>query len=383
MRILHLLGATEDTGGILTVLRNLQTVTRDWGWEHVVWTHVTYRELRTPQLQYRVSRHLVQESFNHPALLWRAVRAWGELRALLRRERFDLLHAHGRGGFLVALLEARFGRRTVVFTNHVYARRRRLYRWAARQPWMLTCVLTPNMARHYGLSLDLPNLHIVSACCADALFERPLARGAAHPGEAPVRLVGLGNIVGWKNWHLILEALARLPEAERRQLRFDHWGPVPGDAACRAYRERLEELCRHHQLEAHVQFHGLSLAVEEVLRGADWFVLPSTNEPCSVALIEALALGVPAMVSASGGNVDIVRAEQTGLFFAPEAVPDLAAALGRIARGEVTPLPPAAIRESVRERSATAVATAYAKVYALARGAPNAPYRGAPASAPV
>ena len=48
--------------------------------------------------------------------------------------------------------------------------------------------------------------------------------------------------------------------------------------------------------------------VADVVAAADWFVLPSTHEPCSVALIEALALGVPVIASASGGNVDIVQA---------------------------------------------------------------------------
>lgn len=367
MRILHLLGATEDNGGILTVLRNLQTATAGWGWEHVVWVNTAYREVRKPALAYRTTRHLVQDSFNHPALTWRAFRAWGELRALRRRETFDVLHAHGRGGFLVACFEAAWGRRPVVFTNHGYARRTGLYRRAARLRRMHTCVLTPNMARHYGLAADLPRLHVISECCAEDLLQRPLARSASGSGHAPRRLVGLGNIVEWKNWHLVLEALARLPETERRRLVFDHWGPVPADPACAAYQERLRTLVRRHALEATVHFHGLSLAVEEVLRGADWFVLPSTNEPCSVALIEALALGVPALVSASGGNVDIVRDGQTGLLFQPEDIGHLAAALGRIARGEVTPLPPAAIRDSVRERGAGAVAAAYARVYQQAR----------------
>lgn len=369
MRILHLLGATEDNGGILTVLRNLQAVTAAWGWEHVVWVNAAYREVRRPALTYRTTRHLVQDSFNHPALAWRAFRAWGELRALLRREAFDVLHAHGRGGFLVGCFEARWGRRAVVFTNHGYARRTGLYRRAARLPRMHTCVLTPNMARHYGLEPGLPNLHIVSECCAEEFFQRPLVSHASRSADAPVRLVGLGNIVEWKNWHLVLEALARLPEAERLRLVFEHWGPVPADSACAAYWQRLRELVRQHRLEPTVHFRGLSLAVEEVLRGADWFVLPSTNEPCSVALIEALALGLPALVSASGGNVDIVRDGQTGLLFQPENVAGLAACLGRIARGETALLPSAAIRDSVRERGASAVAAAYARVYQQARTA--------------
>ncbi len=365
-RILHLLGATEDTGGILTVLRNLQTATAAWGWEHVVWVNAAYREVRSPALQYRFSRHLLQDSFNHRALVRGAVLAWSELRALRRIESFDVIHAHTRGGLVLAVLVAALGRENLVFTNHGFARRRGLYRWAARRRRLHTCVLTPNMARYYGLAPDTPNLHVVSECCADALFARPLVAHRVIAPDERLRLVGLGNIVEWKKWHLVLEALARLPAAERDRLRFEHWGPTPSGPECAAYEARLRQLMAAHHLQDGCRFHGLSLDVTEPLARADWFVLPSTNEPCSVALIEALALGIPALVSASGGNVDIVRAEKTGLFFEPDNVTSLAGCLRRLARGEVNPLPPAEIRESVRPRSASAVAAAYARVYARA-----------------
>jgi len=363
MRILHLLGATEDTGGILTVLRNLQVATAARGCEHVVWVNAAYREVRRPALAYRQTRHLLQDSFSHPQLAWGAWRSLGELRRLLREERFDVLHAHTRGAFLVALALATLGGRTVVFTNHGYARRRGMYRWGAARHRLLTCALTPNMARHYDLPADSPNLFIVSECCSDAFFQQELAgRAPTAPGNR-IRLVGLGNIVGWKNWHLVLEALARLPGAERGRLEFEHWGPVPTGPECAAYDRRLQALVAAHGLAQACRFHGLSLAVEENLRDAHWFVLPSTNEPCSVALIEALALGLPALVSASGGNVDIVRDGVSGLLFEPENVTSLAACLGRIARGEAAMAAPAAIRESVRARSATAVAEDYLRVY--------------------
>jgi glycosyltransferase involved in cell wall biosynthesis len=348
-------------------LRNLQTATAAQGCEHVVWVNTDYREVRRPALRYRQTRFLLQDSFDHPQLAWRAWRSLGELRALLRSEHFDVLHAHTRGAFLVALALATFGRRPVVFTNHGYARRRGMYRWGAGRRRLLTCVLTPNMARHYGLTLGAPNLHVVSECCADAFFTRELAGSAPRDPDGRVRLAGLGNIVGWKNWHLVLEALARLPESERRRLTFEHWGPLPAGPECAAYAARLQSLVASHRLGEACHFHGLSLAVEENLRTAHWFVLPSTNEPCSVALIEALALGLPALVSASGGNVDIVRDGTTGLLFEPENVTSLAGCLGRIARGEVVLAAPVTIRESVRARSATAVAEDYLRVYRQAR----------------
>ena len=92
-------------------------------------------------------------------------------------------------------------------------------------------------------------------------------------------------------------------------------------------------------------------------------MLPSTNEACSVALIEGLALGLPALVSASGGSVDIIANGKNGLLFAPENSADLAAKLRSIVAGETVLLHPAEIRETVRSRSASVVASEYEKLY--------------------
>ena len=47
-----------------------------------------------------------------------------------------------------------------------------------------------------------------------------------------------------------------------------------------------------------VQLKGSTNQVNEKLQAADLFITPSTNEPCSVALMEALALGQPALAVA-------------------------------------------------------------------------------------
>lgn len=362
MRVLHLLGAPEDTGGILTVLRNLSSLGAGTGLEHHVWVHRRFQETRQPPLRLHRRGFLLDETPNHATFLLRAVPAWVALIRLVRTLRPDVLHAHSRGALPVAMLWAGVYRRPILFTSHAYARRTGLYRRAAGLRHLRFSVLTPNMARHYGLRPGEDGVSVVSECCADAFFERPLVEPPRLDLKGPIRLVGLGNIVRWKNWHLLLRAISLLPPEQRARIRFDHWGPVPGDAACRRYREDLEHLARQAQ-PARITFHGLTLEVEAPLREADWFVLPSTNEPCSVALIEALALGRPAIVSASGGNVDIVRHGRTGWHFEPEEPGDLSRVLRRLLEGEEPPVPPHAIRESVRQRSASAVAAQYRALY--------------------
>ncbi len=363
LSVLHLLGADEDTGGILSVLRNLDSATAKHGCRHVVWVNAAYKETRSPPLRYRHSRYLLAESPNHLLLSIRAFAAAGELRRLLRSESFDILHAHSRGAFPLVTLLALRGK-DVLFTNHAYARRTWMYRWAARRRHFHTCCLTPNMARHYAIPPNAPRLHVISACCSDRFFALPLVDRPRTPlGGRPIRIVGLGNIVRWKNWHLVLEALNLLEPDDRNRVELDHWGPTPADPDSQAYRAELDEMVRRHGLSDRCRFHGALLSVEKALADADWFVIPSTNEPCSVALMEALAMGLPAIASATGGNVDIVQRERTGLLFEPDSAVALAECLRRILAREVNISDREFLRESVRHRSASSVGEQYLELY--------------------
>lgn len=363
MTVLHLLGADEDTGGILSVIRNLQNATAGQGCTHVVLVNSSYKETRKPALSYRHSKYLLAESPSHLALFARAMAAIPGLVRLLKREPVDVVHAHSRGAFPVACLLAMIGR-NVVFTNHAYARRTGMYRNALHLRHFHMVCLTPNMARHYGMAADSGRLHIISACCADRFFELPLIERRTAARDRPaVRLVGIGNIVRWKNWHLVLQALGLLDKTDRARIEFDHWGPVSSDADSQLYRSELGETVRKLGLGEHCRFHGPLQHVEKALSGADCFVIPSTNEPCSVALIEALAMGVPAIASASGGNVDIVHADRTGLLFEPESAVALAECFRRVLRNDVDFDDGKALRESVRERCASIVGARYLELY--------------------
>jgi glycosyltransferase involved in cell wall biosynthesis len=364
MNVLHLLGQDQDVGGVLSVIRNLQQATACKNWTHVVWVNHTFKETRQPALTYRFSRHICCESANHLLILVQALRAFFELKRLITTESFDVLHAHTRGALLVGLLAIKWLGREVVYTNHGFARRKGLYRWCAAQRGMHTTVLTPNMARHYDLTVQPPKVNIISECCADEFFEEPLvspaATGTAH---RRLRLVGLGNVIRWKNWHLVLEAMCQLDLDQRERIEFSQWGPTPNDPDSIRYEREIRSFIEQYDLGEHAFFRGPTHLIADCLRAADWFVLPSTNEPCSVALIEALALGLPALVSASGGNVDIISNGKTGLFFEPENSADLAARLRSILRGEIILLPPTEIRATVSARSASDVASEYEKVY--------------------
>jgi glycosyltransferase involved in cell wall biosynthesis len=173
----------------------------------------------------------------------------------------------------------------------------------------------------------------------------------------------VGNIVRWKKWDVLLDALARLPDAMRRRFSFAHYGEAPADPDSCAFERELHEFIQRASLATTVRFQGPTHDVMARVQEADWFVLPSTNEPCSVALIEALALGRPALVSASGGNVDIITPDHTGLLFAADDAGDLARQLQRMLSGELRIADPGRLRQSVEARHPARVSRQYRDLY--------------------
>jgi glycosyltransferase involved in cell wall biosynthesis len=364
MKILHLTGDVEDAGGVLSVIRNFQEASQSWDCRHHVWVNSCFDQRRSPAMDLRFSRHCRSELPGHGRLLVHSIQAWLELDRLLREEAFDIIHAHTRGAFLIACFLAAVQKKNVVFTNHNYANRTGMYRRVSRLEHFHTVLLTPNMARHYGLSLEPPKINLIPACCSDQFFREPLARLRAKLlPSGKLKLVGVGSLVRWKGWHWLIEAIARLPEDLRGRIDLVIWGPTLKSSESRDYEKELKGMIQKWDLGGQVKLGGTNPNVTASLREAHWFVLPSINEPCSVALIEALALGLPALVSDSGGNLDIIKDGQNGLFFKSGDLEDLAARLEEILTGETECGSSEDIRESVRPYSATAVARQYVALY--------------------
>jgi glycosyltransferase involved in cell wall biosynthesis len=79
------------------------------------------------------------------------------------------------------------------------------------------------------------------------------------------------------------------------------------------YRAAIERQVNALNLNGHVKFLGRRRDVPELLDITDLFVLPSLEEGMSNALLEAMAMGKPTIVTDVGGNPDVVVDGETGL----------------------------------------------------------------------
>ena len=130
------------------------------------------------------------------------------------------------------------------------------------------------------------------------------ARRWARPGEKV--LVHVSNFRPVKRVMDVLEVFLRVrAELPARLL-------LVGDGPDRA---RLEQRCRAEGCCGVVTFLGNLGEVEQVLAGADLFVLPSENESFGLAALEALACEVPVLTTTAGGLPEVVDQDETGLLF--------------------------------------------------------------------
>lgn len=80
-------------------------------------------------------------------------------------------------------------------------------------------------------------------------------------------------------------------------------------------RGELEQLAVELRIPNRVMFLGIRTDIPDLMRAADVFVLTSVSEAASLTLLEAMASGLPAVVTNVGGNPEIVRHEREGLLF--------------------------------------------------------------------
>jgi glycosyltransferase involved in cell wall biosynthesis len=120
----------------------------------------------------------------------------------------------------------------------------------------------------------------------------------------------------------LLSALAMLAKH-----RGDVYLLLLGDGSCHV---QLEAQCRASGLEGRVQFLGTRDDVRQILGASDIFAFPSFAEGTSLALMEAMASGLPIVASDIPGNRTLLEHGENALLVPPGDTAALASALGRL-----------------------------------------------------
>jgi glycosyltransferase involved in cell wall biosynthesis len=175
----------------------------------------------------------------------------------------------------------------------------------------------------YGLPQD--RCPIVDAWTASDELLR-VGRERSHTARAPVTVLFLGAFERFKGVCELLDAAARL----RADTAVPAFELVLGGQG--SLDEELRRTVADRGLASVVKLAGLlsGAAKLEALRMADVFVLPSHTEGLPNALIEAMAAGLPAVVTPVGSVPDVIEHGKSGLFVTPRDVASLERELRRV-----------------------------------------------------
>jgi glycosyltransferase involved in cell wall biosynthesis len=237
------------------------------------------------------------------------LRACFALRAQMRESAPDIVHAHAtKAGLLVRL--ARPAGVKVVYSPHSFAfegmagvARRlaaNLERWLASRTGRFVFVSAAERDLGIGqLNLPEDRCRVVEnglpADWADGLREREDVRRGWGVPEGTRVLAVPARLARQKGHDWLFQALAGLgPAAEHLQVRLLGEGPEEA---------RLRQLADELGIARLLVWDGYVPEAGSMLRGADLVVLPSRHEGLSYALLEAMAAGVPLLVSDIPANV--------------------------------------------------------------------------------
>lgn len=295
--------------------------------------------------------------------------AW-HLAAALRTINPAVVHTHNAApqiaaGFGQRLRHWRQPGTALVHTEHgrlpdLRATRLQLRRWTAAEFGALLAVSADAQAQLLAHGIRGANGVDVVSNGVDTTHFVPRR---VQRGEPTARVVHVGRLDQLKGQDVLLAAMPMVRrDIPKVKLTVVGDGPTRG---------RLETQARHLAIDDLVQFVGAVADVRPFLNDADLFVLPSRSEGISLALLEAMATGLPCVATDVGGNREVIASERCGQLVLPEQPDRLAAAIvAALSHPDRSAAQGAAARREVEERFAfERTVAAYTECYARAGAA--------------
>jgi glycosyltransferase involved in cell wall biosynthesis len=256
----------------------------------------------------------------------RDLRALFQLAAFIRREHFDIVHSHMSKGALIGGLAARLSNVPLVLnTAHNFGALalpnpvlRNVFRWYDRMLFAITLdqlVTVSKCQRDQIIAEGVIRADKVTTIWngidTSGFRERALCgptREALGIPEDSVVVVTVARLVWFKAIDILIEAAALVKSTTKVHFL------VVGDGVLRP---RLQQLVEARGLNDRVRLLGERHDVAGLLALSDIFALPSASEGMPIAIMEAMAVGLPVVATAVDGTPELVLDGQTGTLVRP------------------------------------------------------------------
>ncbi|WP_057757142.1 glycosyltransferase family 4 protein [Lapidilactobacillus dextrinicus] len=262
-------------------------------------------------------------SFQRNPLATDNLQAYFQLKQLFKQTHYDIIHTHTPNASVITRLAAHHQQSYVVYTAHGF----HFYQGAPRINWLAYYNIEKLLA-HYTDKIVTINTEDYQRASHFKLKKH----GSVHqiPGigtdievvhqpeltdtikqqyqltPADKVLVFAAELSKGKNQDMLINVMAQLVAEGHSNYRLFLLGNGPNEAA---YRQRIQEL----NLERNIFLTGLVKDVRPYLDLADVAVSSSLREGLPVNVMEALAYGVPVVITKIRGHVDLLQQPNQGL----------------------------------------------------------------------
>jgi len=242
-----------------------------------------------------------------------------KLRSIIRGNHIDLVHAHNLTPWYFTVLATLSKRLKRCVTLHGFIRGE-----GSSKKKILYSLLSRFTSRIIIVSEEIENqlcnipflnmkkveviLNGIDIKIPGQGFERNEKKKSLGFSEDDFVIGTVGRIFPEKNIEMQIELIhSLLPQVPSIKL------AVVGNKY--AYVKNLEDLVKRLKIQDKVLFLGLRRDIPELLRAFDIFVMTSFSEGTSLALLEAMASGLPVIASDVGGNGGIISHGENGILF--------------------------------------------------------------------
>lgn len=284
------------------------------------------------------------------------IAAYSELKCIIKKHRFDLIHCHTPTVSILTRLAARVARKNgsvVMYTCHGF----HFHNAAPKKNWMIYYPIEKFCSRFcdYIVTINredfkraqgfhaknvryIPGVGVDISRIKDVKVDKRAYKKSIGIPEDCVMLLSVGEIIERKNHEIIIRALSKL---QNKNIYYVICGKGP-------LKEHMENLAKKLGISENIVFLGFRRDIPELCNTADISAFPSRIEGLGLAGIEAMSAGVPLVSSNVHGILDYVIDGKTGYACNPEDVDGFANAISKLATDKE-------LRESMREDCLKAV----------------------------
>lgn len=261
---------------------------------------------------------------------------------IIRAGGFNVVHTHTRRADFVAALAGKRAGVKVVSTQHgqINLERRSLSVDTGPSARFYAWCLRSLFDRHVAVSAEIAaELRERCGVRADLVTHIPNGLDAAPFAPSPADRVAFRREIEAPRWAVVATIVASLDSkghddllvaaAEVARAGVDIRVVAVGEGQWG--RPEIERRARELGLAAKVHLLGFRADIPRILAGSDLFVLPTLSEGLSIAIMEAMAAGLPVVTTAVGGNAELVAEGVTGFLVPPADPRALAAAMSALA----------------------------------------------------